>query len=98
MATIEGARALGQGEEVGTLESGKRADLIIIELERLHLTPIPDIISTIVYAAEAADVKTVLIDGQIVMRDGELATVNEREVITEARTQSARLFERAALG
>jgi len=95
MATIEGARALGQAEEVGTLEIGKQADLIMIELERLHLTPIPDIISTIVYAAEAADVKTVLIDGQIVMRDGELATVNEREVIAEARAEAKLLFERA---
>jgi len=95
MATIEGARALGQAEEVGTLENGKRADLIMIELERLHLTPIPDIISTIVYAAEAADVKTVLIDGQIVMRDGELATVNEREVIAETRAEAKLLFERA---
>ena len=95
MATIEGARALGQAEEVGTLEIGKQADLIMIELERLHLTPIPDIISTIVYAAEAADVKTVLIDGQIVLRDGKLATVNEREVIAEARAEAKLLFERA---
>ena len=98
MATIDGARALGLAEEIGTLEIGKRADLSVLEFNRLHLTPSPDIVSAIVYAAEAADVKSVLIDGQIVMRDGQLVTVNEGELITEARTQSARLFERAALG
>jgi len=98
MATIEGARVLGLAEEIGTLEKGKRADVIMIELERLHLTPSPDIVSAIVYAAEATDVRFVLIDGQVVLRDGELATVNEREVIVEARTHSAQLFERAALG
>jgi 5-methylthioadenosine/S-adenosylhomocysteine deaminase len=69
----------------------------VLDLDRLHLTPSPDIVSAIIYAAEAADVRTVLIDGQIVMREGELLTVNEREVIAEARRQSARLFDRAAL-
>ncbi len=98
MATIEGARSLGLAGEIGTLENGKRADVIVLELDRLHLTPCPDIVSAIIYGAEAADVRTVLIDGQIVMRDRELATVNEREVIIEARTQSAQLFERAAIG
>ncbi|HJR06153.1 MAG TPA: 5'-deoxyadenosine deaminase [Pyrinomonadaceae bacterium] len=98
MATIDGARALGLGEETGTLETGKRADVTILALERLHMTPRPDIISAIVYAAEATDVRTVIIDGRVRMRDRELLSVNEREVIAEASAQASLLFERANLG
>ncbi|HLL69901.1 MAG TPA: 5'-deoxyadenosine deaminase [Pyrinomonadaceae bacterium] len=97
MATIDGARALGLEAETGTLEIGKRADITILALERLHLTPRPDIISAIVYAAQAADVRTVVIDGRIVMREGELLSVNEREVLAEARAQAELLFKRANL-
>jgi 5-methylthioadenosine/S-adenosylhomocysteine deaminase len=91
MATTGGARALGLADQIGSVEVGKRADLQLVNLSRLHTTPQPDPISTIVYAAEASDVETVIIDGQIVMRDGELLTLNEQEVIAEARGQSQRL-------
>jgi 5-methylthioadenosine/S-adenosylhomocysteine deaminase len=97
MATIDGARALGLERETGTLETGKRADLIVVALDRLHLTPRPDIVSAVVYAAEASDVRTVVIDGQIVMREGELTTMSEREVIAEASEQAELLFRRAKL-
>jgi 5-methylthioadenosine/S-adenosylhomocysteine deaminase len=98
MATIDGARALGLDAETGTLEAGKRADVNILSLDRLHLTPRPDIISAIVYAAESTDVRTVIIDGRVVMRDRELLSVNEREVIAEANAQASLLFERANVG
>ena len=97
MATVDGARALGLAQEIGTLEQGKRADLIVVALERLHQTPRPDIVSTLVYAAQATDVRTVLIDGRVVMRERELSTVSEREVIVEATTQAELLFARAAI-
>jgi cytosine/adenosine deaminase-related metal-dependent hydrolase len=97
MATIDGARALGLEQETGTLEPGKRADVIVVALDRLHLTPRPDIVSAVVYAAQATDVRTVVIDGQIVMRERELTTVNEREVIAEANEQAKHLFQRARL-
>ncbi|HEV3470563.1 MAG TPA: 5'-deoxyadenosine deaminase [Pyrinomonadaceae bacterium] len=97
MATIDGARALGLDAEVGSLEVGKRADLTVLDLERLHLTPRPDPVSTVVYAAEAADVRTVLIDGRFVLRDGELQTLDEREVIREARSQGESLAARAGI-
>jgi len=97
MATIDGARALGLEREIGTLEPGKRADVIVVALDRLHLTPRPDIVSAVVYAAQATDVRTVVIDGQVVMRERELATVNEREVIAEANEQAKHLFQRARL-
>jgi 5-methylthioadenosine/S-adenosylhomocysteine deaminase len=95
MATIDGARALGLADEIGSLEAGKRADLCIVDLERLHLTPRPDLVSTLVYAAEAGDVRTVVVDGELVMRDGELKTLNEREVLAESRSQAEALFSRA---
>jgi 5-methylthioadenosine/S-adenosylhomocysteine deaminase len=91
MATIDGARALGLGDETGSIEQGKRADLALINLDRIHTTPRPDVISTIVYSATASDVETVLIDGRVVMRDRELTTMNEREVIESARAQAEKL-------
>ena len=95
MATIDGARALGLEAETGTLEVGKRADLIVVALDRLHLTPRPDIVSAIVYAAEAADVRDVIIDGRVVMRERELLSLNEPEVLAEAIEQAELLFARA---
>ena len=98
MATADGARALGLGGEIGSLEVGKRADITVLDLERIHTTPRPDVVSTIVYAAEAADVRTVLIEGRLVLQDGELKTVAEREVIEEAREQQRLLTGRSGIG
>jgi 5-methylthioadenosine/S-adenosylhomocysteine deaminase len=97
MATLDGARALGLEDEIGSLETGKRADVTVIALDRLHLTPRPDIISTIVYAAEAADVRTVLVDGQVLLHDGTLTTLDERETIKEALEQYRLLADRAGV-
>jgi 5-methylthioadenosine/S-adenosylhomocysteine deaminase len=88
MATIDGARALGLDKEIGSIEVGKRADLTLLNLEALHTTPHPDPISTIVYAAEASDVETVIIDGRVVMREGELTTLDQQAVMEAAREQS----------
>ena len=93
MATTWGARALRLDSEVGSLEVGKRADVTVVDLTRLHTTPPSDIVSTIVYAAGAGDVRTVVVDGQVLMRDGELTTLDEREVIAEAAAQSEILLE-----
>jgi 5-methylthioadenosine/S-adenosylhomocysteine deaminase len=88
MATIDGARALGLDKEIGSIEVGKRADLTLLSLEALHTTPHPDPVSTIVYAAEASDVETVIIDGRVVMRNGELTTIDRQAVIHAAQEQS----------
>jgi 5-methylthioadenosine/S-adenosylhomocysteine deaminase len=93
MATVDGARALGLEKEIGSIEVGKRADLILISLNRLHTTPHPDPISTIVYAAEASDVETVLIDGRVVMRERQLLTLDEHEVIHSAREYAEQLTD-----
>ncbi len=87
MATIEGARALGLDREIGSIEAGKLADLILINADRLHTAPRPDPVSTVVYAAMASDVETVIIDGRPVMREGKLLTMNEQEVIANAGEQ-----------
>ncbi|MBA2731571.1 MAG: 5'-deoxyadenosine deaminase [Acidobacteria bacterium] len=98
LATIDGARALGLEQEIGSLEAGKRADIILINLDRLHSTPRPtDITSGLVYSAQPGDVQTVIIDGQVVMRDRELLTMNEREIIEEANRESGLLQERAGI-
>ncbi|HEX8355121.1 MAG TPA: 5'-deoxyadenosine deaminase, partial [Pyrinomonadaceae bacterium] len=97
MATLGGARALGLGDEVGSLEVGKRADVTVVELGRLHTTPLPDVVSTLVYAAEARDVRDVLIDGRVVLRDGELRTLDEREVVAEAARQYGLLAARSGV-
>ncbi len=97
MATLDGARALGLEEEIGSLEAGKRADITVLDLRRLHLTPRPDIISTVVYAAEAADVRTVLVGGQVLLREGSLTTINEQETIDEALEQYRLLAARAGV-
>ena len=97
MATADGARALGLSGEIGTLEVGKRADITVLDLERIHTTPRPDVISTIVYAAEASDVRTVLIEGRLVLQDCELKTIAEREVIEEASRQQNILMERCGI-
>ena len=91
MATREGARALGQETELGSVEVGKRADLIVIERDRPHLSPDPDPWSTIVYAARGTDVRHVLVDGEALVRDFALTRLDPAEVVAAARAAAAAL-------
>lgn len=84
MATIDGARALHMEKEIGSLESGKKADLILIALDEPNAVPMYDVYAQIAYALKASDVQTVMIGGQLVMRDRKLLTVNEQEAIAKA--------------
>jgi 5-methylthioadenosine/S-adenosylhomocysteine deaminase len=95
MATMDGARALGLEADIGSLEVGKRADLSVVRLDRLHATPVKDVVSALVYSSEPGDVETVIIDGQIVMRDRKLVTLDEDEVVTTARSEGGKLIDRA---
>ena len=97
MATIDGARALGLEDEIGSLEVGKRADVIVVDGNRLALTPAPDVVAGLVYAAQPGDVRTSIIDGQIVLRDGELLTLNEASVREEANREFEALRQRARI-
>ena len=97
MATIDGARAMGLDDEIGSIEAGKRADVIVVDLNRLHAVPETDVVSSVVYSAQSSDVRTTIIDGHIVMRDGELKTMNEADVIADANREAKALAKRASL-
>ena len=81
MATIQGARVLGLGESIGSLEKGKKADLIIIDTHKPHLTPMYNPVSHLVYAARGSDIRTSIINGAIVMEDGHLKTIGLKSVL-----------------
>ena len=85
MATLGGASALGLGNETGSIEPGKKADLIALDLNQPHLMPMYDPVSHIVYAARGSDVRFVWVDGRQVLKDGRLLTVDEAEVMSEAK-------------
>jgi len=85
MATIEGARAVHLEKEIGSLEPGKKADLIVISLDEPNAVPMYDVYSQIAYALKASDVETVVIGGRVVMRDHKLLTVNEAAAMSKAR-------------
>ena len=98
MATIDGARSLGLEKEIGSLETGKRADVIVVDLDQIHLSPQhDDVVSALAYSAIASDVRTTIIDGQLVMRNGELLTMNEAGVIDEANREAEGLRARAGV-
>jgi 5-methylthioadenosine/S-adenosylhomocysteine deaminase len=97
MATIDGARALGWEKDIGSLEAGKRADVILVDLNQLHASPWRDLVSALVYSSLAPDVRTTIIDGRILMRDGELLTLNEASVLEDANLEARALAERAGV-
>jgi 5-methylthioadenosine/S-adenosylhomocysteine deaminase len=98
IATIEGAKALGLEQEIGSLEIGKRADVAVVRLGGLHSTPdSSDPISALVYSAQTSDVQSVIIDGNVVMRNRELLTLDEGSVIQDANRQRSWLMKRASI-
>lgn len=97
MATWEGARAIGQEDDLGSLEVGKRADVVIVNLNTLHTAPHPDPVSSLVYSANASDVRDTIIDGQIVMRGRELKTLSEESVLRDVQREFESLLVRAGI-
>src|SRR5712671_2448515 len=85
MATIEGARALHMEKEIGSLEVGKKADIILIDLDAPNAVPMYDVYAQLAYALKGSDVETVIIGGRVVMRDKKLLTLDEPAVIAKAR-------------
>lgn len=94
MATLNGARAVGLEKDVGSLEAGKKADIILVDLAKPHLTPLHDIYSTIVYSARAADVETVIVDGKILMQNQQARSLDEQAVMEKARKTAYDLLSR----
>ena len=97
MATIKGAKAVGLDDQIGSLEIGKKADFIAIKLKHLHQLPCYDPVSTVVHATNARDVDHVVVDGKLIVKDGELMTMNEQQVIEQALKAGKEVLERAGL-
>ena len=95
MATIEGARALGLAAEIGSLEVGKRADVILVERDRPHLATAPDPYGALVYAARPSDVRTTIVDGQVLVDEHVLVRGELPRLVAEARLEAGRLAARA---
>jgi 5-methylthioadenosine/S-adenosylhomocysteine deaminase len=85
MATLDGARLLGLEQQIGTVEVGKTADLILIDLDQPHLTPLYNVTSHLVYAASGSDVSTVIIDGKLVLRNRQFVHIDLKDIMKTAR-------------
>jgi len=95
MATRAGAQALGLDAEIGSIEPGKRADLIVVDADRPHLVPGDDPCSTLVYAARGTDVRTTIVDGRVLVDQGEALHLDRREIVSNARAAVRGLIERS---
>jgi len=96
MATIDGARALHMQKEIGSLEAGKKADLVLLDLDKPNAVPMYEVYAQIAYALKGSDVSTVIIGGKPVMRDHKLLTVNEAEAVAKAQEYKKKIA--ASLG
>ncbi len=97
MATIQAAEVLGLDEEIGSLEVGKKADFIILNMQQAHLTPSLNPVSTVVYAASGSDVDMVIVDGKEVVKHGKVLTIDEKEILKEVRAIAPRLVKNIGL-
>ncbi len=91
LATMGGARVLGVADRIGSLEPGKRADIIVVDTRQPHLTPLYHPVSHLVYAARGADVRHTVIDGRVVMRDRRLLTIDLEELLEKVRAKADRV-------
>jgi cytosine/adenosine deaminase-related metal-dependent hydrolase len=92
LATIKGAEIFGLEEEVGSIEKGKKADIITINAKDPHISPTADLLSSLVLYANGNDVNDVIVDGKILKRNGEIAFDEWREVITNAQNISSQMW------
>ena len=97
MATRAGARTLGLEDQIGSLEVGKRADVIVVDRDRPHLAPGPDPYSTLVYAVRGSDVRTTIVDGELLVDEFAPVRVDRHEVAVGARAAARELAARAGL-
>ncbi len=96
MATIGGAKALGLPSVCGTIEVGKRADLILVNLDTIHNQPVNDVFSQMVHCAKASDVQTVIVNGDVLMKDRALTRLDEKKVLADAKVANRDLMERVS--
>jgi 5-methylthioadenosine/S-adenosylhomocysteine deaminase len=91
MATSWGACMMGLGNEIGTIETGKKADIIVIDAECPHMVPLYHPVSQVVYSANGADVKDVIVNGKILMRDRVFQTLDPEEIIERVRAMGDKI-------
>jgi 5-methylthioadenosine/S-adenosylhomocysteine deaminase len=94
--TIDAASTWGLEAELGSIEAGKKADLVVVDLSRPHNTPSYDVYSTLVYAAGAPDVRDVYVAGRRVLKDGKVTTLDEAQILKEARRWSEKIKDSRA--
>ncbi len=94
MATINGARALHLEDRIGSLEVGKQADIVTVDTWRPHNTPLHDPVATLVYSANGSDVRTVMVDGRILLKDGQVQNLDEGYLLKRAQSQADALSKR----
>ena len=94
MATAGGAEALGLGQTTGKIKPGMKADLVAVELRKPHLTPLYDEVSHLVYAARSLDVRHVLVDGELIVEDGEFKRMKVEDLLVEAEKEKEKLLRR----
>lgn len=96
LATMGGAKVMGKEKEIGSIEEGKKADIILLDLNKVHNAPLchADIESTIVYSAKSEDVSTVIVDGKILMEDRKLTTLDEDEIMKNCESSMERLCKK----
>ena len=100
MATIEAARAIGLGQQIGSLEPGKKADLLLIDLTQPGLSPViqapvRNIVPNLVYSARGSEVEMVLVDGKVLVEDFRVQGIDEKQVVREAQLAADRVAQRA---
>jgi len=88
MATVGGARAIGLEEKIGTIQAGKKADIIIVDVNTPHMTPMYNPYSQLVYSATGGDVRDVIINGKIVYRERRFTTLDSEEVMNQVKSLS----------
>ena len=91
MATVTGARALHLERQIGSLEVGKKADLIVVDTSAAHATPMYDVYSAIVYSLKSSDVRTTVIGGKVVMEDRRMLTLDEPAILAKAAEYSKQI-------
>lgn len=97
MATIDGARAIGWEDEIGSIEVGKKADIILFDMMRPEWVPLYNVVYNLVYSASGDSVDTVIVDGRVLMENRELKTIDELAVIQKVQSSKADLLRRAGL-
>lgn len=97
MVTIDAAAALGWDDEIGSLEAGKAADVIVVDSRQAHLQPLHMPVQALVYKASGSDVTTTIVGGRVLLRDGRLTQVSLEEVVAEGTAEAQRAIERAGL-